>query len=445
MTNAKERVGTTSDDSGATRREWSFAARAATWVTCVGVLTVLMLLRQSGEPPWRTVWAEDGVFVGEAYKFGIGSIDTDYAGYLHVGSRLLALTGTLVPIDQLARFNALSAALILAVLAVLAFSWSEDLVRSPLLRGMLALAICLHPITIVETLASTTNLEWPLTFLSVLALLHRPRSRRQMATQTVIAALAPISQAAALPWAPIALWYVLRGGRDGRKLVGIVFLASCVLQTLVALSLAVTGNSTALLAPHSRSPFDIIPVWLAETWGNAIFGFRWMQDLWHANGYRTLVVVGVIAIALITFLVMEGKKKRPVVLRGLGLVALSLVFVAFVVVVRGFPLLSANELPIGAAHYVYVSLLLLLTGIFALVEALPERVRRITTVVLLVQMMILITFGFRATNGRSHAPAWHDAVVFARFHCEEADVTSTVVVIAPDLPWVVEIPCSTVG
>jgi len=192
--------------------------RVALVVGAVLVLAALAILRQTGQAAWRTVWAEDGLFISDVYRHGFPTLFYRYADYLQTLPRMISLVSAVVPVERIPLFNALTGSLILGGLAVLAFRWSEDLVSSLPLRCVLAVAMVVHPLTIAENLANIINLSWPLLFVGFLALVHRPRTRGETIAQSIVVVLSVLSQAAAILFLPIAAWLFAKA-HDGLRLI----------------------------------------------------------------------------------------------------------------------------------------------------------------------------------------------------------------------------------
>jgi hypothetical protein len=80
------------------------AAQAAVVPLAVLLGAGVLLERQAGDPPWHTLWAEDGrVFLPDALAHPLSSLVTPYAGYLQLVPRLIADgAGHLLPPGQVA-------------------------------------------------------------------------------------------------------------------------------------------------------------------------------------------------------------------------------------------------------------------------------------------------------------------------------------------------------
>jgi hypothetical protein len=153
------------------------------------VVTVLALRLRVGDVGFldfmgRSLWAEDGnIFLNQAGEFGVRSLWTSYAGYLHLYSRLFALSAY--------RLDLIYVPWIFAFGYVLAFSYSMYVVGRSLLTRRLglwtvllcALAIGCQPHT-GELFLTITNAQWFLAVaLSVIILLP---SRNALAAEPIV-------------------------------------------------------------------------------------------------------------------------------------------------------------------------------------------------------------------------------------------------------------------
>jgi len=108
---------------------------------CLAVLalTAASLFRQAGVPSWRTVWAEDGVFVGDVQRRGFASLFDPFAGYLQVvGRSIPSIAQLLLPVRWWSIGFAFGGAFVTALLAAAAYCWSEDIIPPRILRATLA-------------------------------------------------------------------------------------------------------------------------------------------------------------------------------------------------------------------------------------------------------------------------------------------------------------------
>ena len=80
--------------------------------------TLLLLVRQSGVPSWRTLWAEDGMFLESAIKSGWQALAVPYAGYVHAAPRLLATIAAAAPLEWASVVMSGGAAFLAACLAL---------------------------------------------------------------------------------------------------------------------------------------------------------------------------------------------------------------------------------------------------------------------------------------------------------------------------------------
>src|SRR6476619_3661344 len=103
------------------------------WPPVAIAATVAQLYRQSGVPPWRTIWAEDGgtFFAGTA---SVGRLLDPYAGYVELIPRVLGLAGHLVPLRDLALYYAIAGAILTTICAAAVWRFTRQIVPSTVLR-----------------------------------------------------------------------------------------------------------------------------------------------------------------------------------------------------------------------------------------------------------------------------------------------------------------------
>ncbi len=139
------------------RRSYQLAGGALLFVLAV----VVPLLRQTGARSWDTIWGEDGwVYFQQAHDHGLGVLVRGYAGYLQLTPRLLAVPSAWIPIDQLALYFAVVAAVVGAALAWFVYWASEGWIDSQAVRAALASLVVLMPALGYENTANITNLIW---------------------------------------------------------------------------------------------------------------------------------------------------------------------------------------------------------------------------------------------------------------------------------------------
>ncbi|MFT4305494.1 MAG: hypothetical protein QM604_01240 [Microbacterium sp.] len=155
-----------------------------------------------------TPWADDiGIFLAEAWNDGAwASVFHPYAGYLHVGARLLtALVTQLLPLDQAGVGLTVGSVLIAGVVAALVYVCTRDLIPWRPARAGLALITVVAPLLTEQVLGNPTNLHWFALWLTPWLLLARPRTLGGAAGLAVAALLAALTEPQVLLFAPLVL------------------------------------------------------------------------------------------------------------------------------------------------------------------------------------------------------------------------------------------------
>ena len=168
------------------------AGYVAAWVALAG----LALLRQSGLPAWKTIWAEDGkFFYSQALSLPFArTLVTLHAGYVQLYPRLVAALATAFAPRDASWVMALAGAASLAAISCLVFHMARGHVASPLLRGLLAGSMVFLPVAGAELLDNAVNVPWWLFFACFWAFLWRPPTRAGSAGALLLCALAGASE-----------------------------------------------------------------------------------------------------------------------------------------------------------------------------------------------------------------------------------------------------------
>lgn len=172
------------------------------------------LLRQAGEPAWRTIWAEDGrVFLSQALSLPFArTLVTPHAGYVQLYARLIAGAAALFPLRDAALFLALTGAFSLGVLSCGVFHMAKGHISSPWLRSVLVASMVLLPVAGGELLDNAVNVPWWLFFACFWALLWQPRSSAGPVLAFSLCALAAASEPLTALLLPLAGARVLAFG-----------------------------------------------------------------------------------------------------------------------------------------------------------------------------------------------------------------------------------------
>ena len=270
-------------------------ARLPLWAIggLVAALTALQMVRRPSAPPvWDSLIAEDGkIFLSQALsQHFVDSLGTSYQGYLHTVPRVIALAATWFPLGQAPLVMSLLATLVVALLAVYVFHASAAWIASPILRGVLALAVPFIPVTAHEMSGTVSNLHWYLLYSAFWAVISPWRTRWWLAMSTAVVALAVLSDPLTAVLLPIALVFAVRG-REWRGWV----LPGCIALGLV-LQLALRDQGTS---SFGGSDYGVLPRLFAErVTSSLLVGDRYLKDVFGGTtgspfAWASLAVVAV--------------------------------------------------------------------------------------------------------------------------------------------------------
>jgi hypothetical protein len=401
------------------------------------VLVALSLLRQSGTPAWRTLYAEDGfVFLREQRLLGLDALRQSYAGYLHTTPRLVAMLGGGLPLSWASGYFSVAAAVVTAGAAAVQFHLTRHIIRSTMLRALLAAGLVLTPVLGLEVLNSTAYLLWPLTVVSFWVLLVRPRTWVDATLAAIVVFLALASQPVCvvlLPLVAVAAWR-----REARSLVVVGAYAGGALVQLIGV-LGAEGGESSLGGgvESSLRGFGL------RVFGGAWLGEPWLRSSWLALGSALVVVVTLATVALLAVLLMrcDAEGRAPAV------VALTycFVFAAAAEVGRGGVLGSPTTGTWSRidTRYIVVPVLLLVGAVVILVDHARVAVRtgRVLRGAVALQMVVLAVVGFRVSGFRSHGPEWATSVAAASHRCAGRPPATVVSVPLTPRGLTVALPC----
>jgi hypothetical protein len=172
-------------------------------VAAVCVAAGLLLLRVAGVRAWNCLYAEDwGVFLVYAWQHP-WHLFVPYNGYEQLVSRILGQFASMLPVQDVAAFYAVTGAVIAACCALFVYHASAGFIRFRLLRLTLAAALVLLPIAPLELVANGVNAPWYLMAAFFWAVLWRPRSRGGMAVAAILAFLTAASVPVVVAFLPL--------------------------------------------------------------------------------------------------------------------------------------------------------------------------------------------------------------------------------------------------
>ena len=386
---------------------------------------VLPLLRQTGTPSWRTIWAEDGsIYFQQAYRHGgLAVLFRGYGGYLQLPPRLLGGISAFIPIGQLALFLAVSAQVVNALLATFVYWASDGWITSRLARLALASLVVLMPVLVHENTATISNTIWTFVAVAPWALVSLAERPLAVSFRSIVAFLAATATALAAIFVPLAIGYALIRKTRATWMVVIAFCTGLAVQAAVV-SHTKDDRRHALHAVRqvSRVP-ELISVRVVAQY---LLADKGIGSFWDHR--RLLVVAAPIVLVAILTALLPGATFR---IQLLAASFIALAVITFVVPVwgRGTPAvaLTAIEAPTSLANstgtaypganrsprFSVVPVMMLASAAGLLLAGSrrrKSRTTRIWPVVFVAHIALLTIINFSSTNTRSHDRSWSSTV-----------------------------------
>ncbi|HEY2814671.1 MAG TPA: hypothetical protein VGJ03_14500 [Acidimicrobiales bacterium] len=409
----------------------------------VAVAVALQLLRQPGARSWNTVWAEDGyIYTSQAYGHGpVSTMFRGYAGYAQFVPRVIALGVRPLPVSWVAPYLAFTAAFVTALLGLFVYWAMAGWVRSPWLRSILAAMSVLAPVSFFEINANIANLGWPLLFAAFWAFVARRDRPFDIALRAAVVLLCGLTTPVLAVLVPVGIAVAVARRRAGEWVIVAAALVSLLVQWIV-----VHGTGAGAGAPSTLG--DLPREYGVRVVGALVFGERWLGYLWAHLGV-TVIAIGVAVVAVVAVVALLPAPVRLTADRWWFAIAAGLASVALFAVpvwIRGTePMrLLSGEFTDTGSRYVYVPLLVLLSGLFVLVDGSGRRWLEAGATA---HAAVLIVVCFGLAGFRSAGPTWSSQLEAARATCRSASAPAIVnVPTTPDgLDWYVAVPCGRVG
>jgi hypothetical protein len=294
---------------------------------------------------------------------------------------------------------------------VFVYHASAGHVRSTPLRVLLALAVPLLPIALLQIANSGVNTPWYLLVALFWALLWRPPSRAGMAVAALIGFAAATSNVVAAVFVVLVIARVVALPRLKEHAVTAGWLAGCLVQ--LPYLIASQGSGSPLRGSRLATPGETLGFYGHQVLTPA-FGWHmsWLLRDWAGPDGSVLVAGAVLAVAVGVALVTGSRRVRAFVLVAL---AFGFVFVCFDATITWW--VTVNKLkPYAEPGSRYTALPILLIQAAAIVaidgrlrEAAGARARIITTAAVL-SLAAVLCIGwipdFRYLGPRTAAPAW---------------------------------------
>jgi hypothetical protein len=381
----------------------------------VGLLTWLQMVRRPSDPPaWDSLYVEDGqVFLGQALSQHVwDTLATSHLGYLHTAARAITEVATWLPLERAPLVMSLLTSLVVALLAAYVFEASGAWVASPLLRGVLALAVALAPVTARDIAGTVANLHWYLIYASFWAVICPWRTRGWLAASGAVVAVSVLTDPLTAVLLPIGL--VLLARERTR--------ASWVVPGAILLGLAVQ----LLLRDEGAErvggvDVDVVPRIFAErVTSSLLVGDSHLFDVFDGRTGSPFAWASLALVALAVGLGLWRLSGRRRALMAAAAV-LSLTYFLIPVVSRGTGLL-VPDVPwaLGASRYMYLPVMFLVTALVALADRARPGRRRPGPLELAVALLVVVptVLDYRAPHRTEGEPRWGPALAQAREACE---------------------------
>jgi hypothetical protein len=390
------------------------------------LVVVLALARQTGFPATETLWAEDGViFYSQAVAHPVvETLARSYNGYGQLVPRLLVQLTGLVPLRDVPTVVALAGALGLASLSCLVFHMARGHIVSAGLRALLAGAMVLLPLAVVEMLDNLVNLPWWIFFAAFWALLWRPPSRGGWLVAGLVCLLAAASEPLVgllLPLVAVRA-LALRHWRDNSGAVGLVL--GLVYQLAVVLG--------AHGRPFTRNGLASIPAAFG-----ARVGLGWLTGLRATDAVVSWsrpvaeILGGVVFVVLVVAGLRLGDRRARAFI--VTVAVLAPMCFAVPVWLRGSGPYMQTAKSVGyAGRYAATPMLMLISAVLVLAGQLSAQPRKgpehrharsspRQRLSALAMCCVLLVPGwvsdFRDSNGRTRGPTWESRLPSALAEC----------------------------
>jgi hypothetical protein len=398
----------------------STVARLLANLAAIILGTLIMLVRQTGVPAWRTLWAEDrNVFLPQALSSSARSLFTPFAGYLELYPRFAADVIVRFPLRDAAIGFAVAGAFTASCLGVFVFHACSGHVHRTELRVLLAASVVLLPTALEEIANNAVNTTWYLLFAAFWALVWRPRSRWGMAAAALVSFAAASSNPLAVIYLPLAAARVIALPRLREHAATIGWLAGGLTQVPVVLTVS-RGHVGTTLAKALE--FYDQNVTLA-----AVAGHRGTDALRSAGwlGPGAIAATVLIAIAVVWACRQRDPAARALVIAA---VALGLILTVGAVLISGqVAFRSARpDLYVRGSRYAQPAILLLVSAAIVAVDGFLrrtgirlERAAHVTAAVLLVAVLgTTWVSDFRYVNSRATYKPWSYHLARIEHRCE---------------------------
>lgn len=419
-------AGAEDDAHSAARRRWT---TLAVGVVLLSLAVVLPLLRQQGLRSWETLWAEDGtIFYQQAADDGAWKVLLrSFQHYLQLSPRLLSIPATVIPVDLLAVYMAVTSAVVNALLAWFAYYASRGWITSKPVRLAVSSLVVLMPAAGFENTASVTNTIWTFVAVAPWAIVSLRERNVDVVLRSIVLFLAATATAFSLVFAPLAIaWWIWRRTRAAAT-TAVAFGSGLVIQGVVSL----TASGAWTQVPPKRPLEPIVDLVGARSSLLYLVGPDGMRRLLEDHGRLSWVLGAILLVVLLGVACTRAPRRAQV---------LALVFFAYavggftaLVVSRGTPPFADAAGVVDPVVNLRFSVMptLMTASAFAVVlapagAARDRVVARIGRPVLIAHLALVTVLSFTVTSFRGEGRPWQVRVDEARTRCDASPAEETV-------------------
>jgi hypothetical protein len=408
-----------------------------------------------------TVWAEDGsIFLAEFLDDGWSTLLRPYAGYLHLGPRLVVgVVAQVVPLSGYAMGVTVLTCVVAGMVGAVTFLASRQVMSSMFLRVVVGMVPVLSPLLPLEVSGNAANLHWVLLWVVPWLLVLRPRrwlTAMVCAGIVLVAALSEIQAVFFLPLLPV-LWQRARPMSVPPSVglvVGVVAqLAATVLYPreprhsgltvldLMAVTLANSGMGVYTSDPHVVATVLVSSGWLVPVVGAVPFAAGLGVVVWRLVHRPKQVTNGQ----------LSGLRRRQWLLMSItcAVMGVSLLGVAVTITpgrVYEMAHFSTEELAsfqfsrYAVLPAMFLVALIVLVADYLIATHKKTGVKAVAIVVVVGMLAAEALSFFPVKTPRSNGPAWSLAVAKATAQCRTNPKGTATLPLAPN-KWKVKLPC----
>ncbi len=413
--------------------------------------TALALFRVPVEN-WDILWAEDGqTFLTGAYGQGPGVVFQPYAGYLHLFPRLATEFAVAVaPVGAVSTVMYVIGALLTAGVATSAYLFFRQRIDTVLVQLALWLQVAILPIAGGEVADSIANSHWYLVFGAFLACLVTPRGRLLIVLQSIVIAVAIMSDPLTLivlgPFIFIRLLALPRGGRE--NIIAWVYIGAAVVQAAVTVLGTLVQHTRTFGAGLVTLP-GFSEMYAGRVALTSLIGVRGTSAVGDAPSDAVKVIVLVAALVLLLGLfawviVTDPARRYLVIAAAVASVVMSLL--CFTLVWGAMAQAGPFGLDIGS-RYAVVPGLMLFTAVCVSVDSAVARIGRrglrlLPAIGLLALVAVVGANDYRVWDSRAGVVDWPDTLASASEACDnDPQLQTAPLQIAPSWFTGTVVPC----